>query len=136
MNESLIYWTFFWTCVGAIAAITAVVLTLVPNSVREALWYKGYSYLRQYFAVRKFFAAGWIRPRRKPIAFGFMLLGVPVGLIGVLCSVTIIAFLTIGLVYNIIPIGSYALLLGYNLFFGMYCYSVARDTTVEYLQLR
>jgi hypothetical protein len=136
MNESMIFWTFIWTCVGAIAAIASVLLALVPSAVREAFWYRCYEYLRQHFILQKLTASIWIRPRRKPIAFGFMLLGIPIGSIGVLLSAVVIVGVIYGIIFGMIPVLSGTLLALYFGAFGIYSYTFARDTTMDYLRLR
>ncbi len=116
--------------------IVQIVASIVPQQVRDDFWYKNRERLRQYFAFRKFVTGSWIRPRRKPIAFDFMLLGVPLGSVGVLLSATVIIGMTYGIIYGVIPALPGLLLNVYFGVFGIYSYIFARDTTADYLRLR
>jgi hypothetical protein len=116
--------------------IVQIVASIVPQQVRDDFWYASRERLRQYFAFRKFVTGSWIRPRRKPIAFGFMVLGVPLGSIGVLLSATVIIGSIYGIIYGIIPVLPGILLALYFGAFGIYSYTFARDTTTDYLRLR
>jgi hypothetical protein len=116
--------------------ILQIISAVVPEKIREVWWDTNREIFRQYFAFGKIRAGTWVRLRRKPITFGIMLLGVPIGSLGVLLSAIVIFGVTYGVIYAVIPMLSGVLLASYFVAFGVYSYSFARDTTVDYLRLR